>query len=258
MRSSPIGRLMRSNSVRMPALALATACALNMSGCQGSRRNAMRPKFFGSTRSEAVIVNQGYTAVESPGAIVQQQQGATVIQQQQGVQQNVVSEPPITLEPRTGGTTTSIVPSFGDAQQSVGSPSSNSSVLTPRTGDSPRSVIDSLAPPAEAPQAIMEAPPISNLDKPASSSIESSVKRTDPAPGEEPRLEVIPPGSTPGAGGPSTPSGSGSGGKEPAASKTSAWRTQQPAGGSGRTTYQASARKSVGSGSPGDPLGVID
>jgi len=264
MRSSPFGRLWRSKSLRIPAIALGITCALNMSGCHGGRRTSMRPRYLTSTtRSQSVVVDQGYTAVETPGAIVQQEQGA-IIQQQQGsiIQQRestpaeTPSEPPIILEPRQGGTTSSVVPSFGDSRAPLEPPSSGvTSGLTPRKEESSSSVIDNLAPPAEAPQVIMEKPPMTNLDntpKPTNG-IDSTVKKPDPSTPEEPRLEVIPPGESPGGKAPA-----GSGGKEPGASKTSAWRTPNGSGSSSRITYQASSRKNVGSGQAGDPLGVID
>lgn len=258
MRSSPFGRLWRSKSLRIPVIALAMTCALNMAGCHGGRRTSMRPRFFTSTtRSQSVIVDQGYTTVESPGAIVQQQQGA-IIQQSPAPQGGQTSEPPIVLEPRQGGTTSSIVPSFGDAQNPLDSTTTGgSTTLSPRRDEPGTSIIDNLAPPAEAPQVIMERPPGSNLDSgsAASSPIDSTIKRQDSPPPQEPRLEVIQPNS-PGVKEPAAPAGSG--GKEPAASKTSAWRNQPPSSQSGRITYQASARKNVGSGKPGDPLGIID
>lgn len=279
MRSSPFERLWRPKSLRSAAIVVAIVCASNMIGCHGGRRTSMRPRFFTSTtRSQAVV--QGYTAVETPGAIVQQEQGA-IIQQQQGaiVQQEQgsiiqqqpgaviqqqpnaapggqASEPPIILEPRQGGTTSSVVPSFGDAQQPI---DSNPTSLTPRKEGANSSVIDSLAPPAEAPQVILEKPPIGNLDGPKTTSstpIDSTVKKPDSAGPEEPRLEVIPPGTGSGVKEPAAPAGSS--GKEPAAAKTSAWKTQKPESSQSRITYQASSRKSVGTGKPGDPLGVID
>ncbi len=227
----------------------------------------MRPRFLTSTtRSQSVVVDQGYTTVETPGAIVQQEQGA-IIQQQQGaiIQQRqsapaeAPSEPPIVLEPRQGGTTSSVVPSFGDPKAPLEPPSSGvTSGLTPRREESSSSVIDNLAPPAEAPQVIMEKPPITNLDNSpkSTSTIDSSVKKPESSTPDEPRLEVIKPGDAPGAKESTAPAGSG--GKEPAASKTSAWRTPNSSGSSGRITYQASSRKNVGSGQAGDPLGVID
>jgi len=236
-----------------------------MFGCHGGRRTSMRPRFLTSTsRSQSVVVDQGYTAVETPGAIVRQEQGA-IIQQQQGsiIQQRestpaeTPSEPPIVLEPRQGGTTSSVVPSFGDSKTPLEPPSTGgTSVLTPRREESSSSVIDNLAPPAEAPQVIMEKPPMTNLEgaaKGSSPAIDSSVKKQESPTPDEPRLEVIPPGDAPGSKAPA-----GSGGKEPAASKTSAWRTPNGSGSSGRVTYQASSRKNVGSGQAGDPLGVID
>jgi len=272
MRSSPFERRWRPKSLRSAAIVVAIVCASNMIGCHGGRRTSMRPRFFTSTtRSQAVV--QGYTAVETPGAIVQQEQGAIVqqqqgaiIQQQQGsvIQQpnaapgGQTSEPPIILEPRQGGTTSSIVPSFGDAQQPIDPNSSNgSSGLSPRRENSTSSVIDGLAPPAEAPQVILEKPPIGNLDGPKSTStIDSTIKKQDSPSPEEPRLEVVPPGTGSGTSVPAAPAGSS--GKEPAAAKTSAWKTQKPESNQSRITYQASSRKSIGSGKPGDPLGVID
>lgn len=239
-----------------------------MFGCHGGRRTSMRPRFLTSTtRSQSVVVDQGYTTVETPGAIVQQEQGA-IIQQQQGsiIQQRestpaeTPSEPPIILEPRQGGTTSSVVPSFGDSKAPLEPPSAGvTSGLTPRKEESSSSVIDNLAPPAEAPQVIMEKPPVTNLDNlpnKTSTPIDSAVKKPESSTPDEPRLEVIKPGDAPGAKDSAPPAGSG--GKEPGASKTSAWRTQNGSGSSSRITYQASSRKNVGSGQAGDPLGVID
>jgi hypothetical protein len=227
-----------------------------MAGCHGGRRTSMRPKFFSSTSRSQVVVDQGYTTVESPGAIIQQQQGAIV--QQQTAPGGQASEPPIVLEPRQGGTTSSIVPSFGDARTPLEPPGSGgngeSTILMPRDSGAKSSVIDNLAPPAEAPNVLMEKPPMTNLDN---SSIDSTLKKQDTDPNEEPRLEVIPPGTKPGVKNPETPAGSGV--KDAPASKTSAWRTQRPSGGAtGRITYQASSRKNIGTGQAGDPLGIID
>lgn len=309
MRSSPFERLWRPKSLRLMAIVLAISFASNMSGCHGGQRNSMRPRFITSTtRSQAVIVDQGYATVETPGAIIQQEQGAiikqeqgaivqqeqgaivqqqqgaiiqqeqgaiikkeqgTVIQQEQGRETPQPSapsggqqkEPPIILEPRKEGATTSsvVVPSTTGTRQTIESiPRDNGTELTPRKEGSRSSVIESLAPPVEAPKAIQEKPPISNLNStsiPPSNSIESTIKREENGEPREPRLEVVPTDRTRGFNG-SVPSNSGE--KDAGTAKASAWRTRKPASSPSRITYQASTRKAVESGKPPETLGVID
>lgn len=299
MRTSPFERLWRPKSLRLMAIVSAISFASNMSGCHGGQRTSMRPRFITSTtRSQAVVVDQGYATVETPGAIVQQEQGAIVqqqqgaiiqqeqgaiIQQEQGAiirkEQGTViqqeqsreipqpsapaggqpKEPPIILEPRKGGTTSSVVPSTSDPRQSLESiPKDNGTELTPRKEESRSSVIESLAPPVEAPQAIQEKPPISNLNSTSispSNSFDSTIKREENGEPREPRLEVVPTDRSQNLNGTvPTPSSD----KEPASAKASAWRTRKPSTSQGRITYQASSRKSVEAGRPAESLGVID
>lgn len=248
----------RMRHMRRKSILLLMLSAVNVSGCHnGSTRSVQRPKFFSNPfRRQAIVVNPGIEAVETPGAVVVEQQG--------GVAATQTAEPSVTtLQPRQGGAVTSVVPSFEEAQQPIGAgvKSNLDATRTNPSANDAKSIMNSLAPPAEAPQVIMEAPPLGAGSAGKSSApslsapIDSSTGRASGSSGpEEPRLEAIEPRKGSSApGGSSTPSTKSSTNGTP---KTS-WRTQQKFGDvNGRTTYQASSRRSKSS--DGTELGELD
>lgn len=236
MSNSQRRRFLRLKSLWRRSCLLLMLCAVNVSGCHnGSNRTVQRPRFLNNPfRRQAIVVNPGLQAVETPGAVVVEQQGeaATVTQQ--------AGEPPVTtLQPRQGSSAASIVPSFEDAQQPIGD-GARTRIDGTRSGagqNDAKSIINSLAPPAEAPQVIMEAPPLgsgSGKSPSLAPPIDSSTSRAGGQSQDEPRLEAIEPrkGSPPGASTPVDPS------KDSKTPKTSAWRSPNS-----RTTYQASNRQ---------------
>ena len=237
MSNSQRRRFLRLKSLWRRSCLLLMLCAVNVSGCHnGSNRTVQRPRFLNNPfRRQAIVVNPGLQAVETPGSVVVEQQGAAAVTQQAG-------EPPVTtLQPRQGSSAASIVPSFEDAQQPIGE-GAKTRIDGTRSGTSQsdaKSIMNSLAPPAEAPQVIMEAPPLgagSGKSPSLAPPIDSSTNRAGGQTPDEPRLEAIEPrkGSPSGS---STPVDPSKDGKTP---KTSAWRSPN-----NRTTYQASNRQSV-------------
>jgi hypothetical protein len=218
-------------------------CALNVSGCHnGSIRTVQRPRFLNNPfRRQAIVVNPGLEAVETPGSVVVQQQGSATVTQQAG-------EPPVTtLEPRQGSSVTSVVPSFDDAQQPIGEGAKTriDGTRSGATQSDAKSIMNSLAPPAEAPQVIMEAPPLgaggsSGKSPSLAPPIDSSTSRAGGQTQEEPRLEAIEPRK--GGSGSSAPADSSKDAKTP---KTSAWRSPKFGDLNSRTTYQASSRQPI-------------
>lgn len=250
----------RMNSMRRKSILLLMLSAVNVSGCHnGSTRSVQRPRIFSNPfRRQAIVVNPGIETVETPGAVVVEQQG--------GVAATQTAEPSVTtLQPRQGGAVTSVVPSFDEAQQPIGSgvKSNLDATRTNPSANDAKSIMNSLAPPAEAPQVIMEAPPLgagsgtAGKSSPPSLSapIDSSTGRASGSSGqEEPRLEAIEPRK-----GSSAPGGSSSPSTKSSANGTpkTSWRTQQKFGEvNGRTTYQASSRRSKSS--DGTELGELD
>lgn len=238
MSNSQRRRFLRLKSLWRRSCLLLMLCAVNVSGCHnGSNRTVQRPRFLNNPfRRQAIVVNPGLQAVETPGTVVVEQEGTTAaVTQQSG------GEPPVTtLQPRQGSSAATIVPSFEDAQQPIGE-GAKTRIDGTRPGTSQsdaKSIINSLAPPAEAPQVIMEAPPLgagSGKSPSLAPPIDSSTTRTGGQTQEEPRLEAIEPrkgGSSPGS---SSPVDSSKDTKTP---KTSAWRSPNS-----RTTYQASNRQ---------------
>lgn len=251
MTNSPKQNESRMRQLRRKSLAVMLICTVNFSGCHnGSMRSVQRPKIFTNPfRRQPIITTPGYTTVESPGAVVVEQQQAVVTPNGAGG----YGEPPATqLEARPStGATTSIVPSFEDAQKPLGSGPTNGY----GNGTSGRSstLRESLAPPAEAPQVMMEAPPVGGLDRTPTTnpSLDSSATRaggSNPE-NEEPRLEYLEPRRKSSLDGGSSSSGTGDksgGGSTPASptgNKPSAWRTPKFGDVTGKSTYQASTQK---------------
>jgi hypothetical protein len=248
-------RVSRSKSIRQKSLTVLMLCAVNISGCNnGKMRTVQRPRFMGNPfRRQAIVVNPGIETVQTPGSVVVEQQGGVTATTESG-------EPPVTtLQPRQGsGAVTSVVPSFDDAQQPLGS-GPRTSIDATRPGASPsdaKSIMNSLAPPAEAPQVIMEAPPIgagSSGRSGLSAPIDSSTNRAAGGQtNEEPRLEAIEPRKPSGSG--TTPPADKT--KENGTPKSTSWRTPKFGDVTSRSTYQASTKRTVAS--DGNSIGVID
>lgn len=248
MRHSPKTFEKRLQQLRRKSLAVVLICTVNLSGCHnGSMRSVQRPKIFTNPfRRQSIATTPGYTTVESPGAVVIEQPGSI------NTSGGNYGEPPATqLEARpSNGSVTSIVPSFDDAQKPLGSGSQNNYGGNGLSGSS-GSYRESLAPPAEAPQVMMEAPPVGGLDRKPSTnpSLDSSATRTGGSSGDqEPRLEYLEPrrpaqnGTSPSG---SSDKSSGGSTSSPIGNKPSAWRTPKFGDVSGRTTYQASSRTQV-------------
>ncbi len=252
-------RVSRSKSLRHKSLTVLMFCAVNISGCNnGNMRSVQRPKFMTNPfRRPAIVVNPAIDAGGTSGTVIVEQQGGVT------TTRDTAAEPPVTtLQPRQGSSSiTNVVPSFDDAQQPIGS-GSKSTIDTNRPGSSPtdaKSIMNSLAPPAEAPQVIMEAPPLgagfSGKSSGLSAPIDSSTNRTGGQSNEEPRLEAIEPRKPSGSGGSgkSVPSDKP---KDAGTQKSTSWRSPKFGDVSGRTTFQASSK--LPSGSDAAPLGEID
>jgi hypothetical protein len=264
MRYSPRRDGTRLRRLRQKSLAVVLICTINMSGCHnGSMRSVQRPKIFTNPfRRQPIVTTPGYTTVESPGAvIVNQQEQAAGVGGSVSAGGGLYAEPPATqLEARpNAGAVTTVVPSFEDAQKPLGSGSGSYS----ENQNYQRGFRDSLAPPAEAPQVIMEAPPVGDLQRKPSTnpSLDSSATQAGGSQKkEEPRLEYLEPRRPSGNGNPpssGSDGSSGSGASSPIGSKPSAWnRTPRNDEFNGRTTYQASSRRTIEA--PEAQIGILD
>lgn len=262
MRPSQLNFRISWNAFRRRSVLLLMLCAVNVSGCNnGKIRSVQRPRFLSNPfRRPAIVVNPGLEAVETPGSVVVEQPG--------GVAPNATinnAEPPATqLEARPGGTVTNIVPSFDDAKTQPASPESTSKYNNTISGGISGRRSDSPPPATEAPQVIMENPPIGGTSSRPSTNppLDSA---TTPASGSgsgnpEPRLEYLEP-RRPGQSGSGSSSGvpeNKAGGSTSPGTKPSAWRSPKFGDVSGRNTYQTSNRSTSTDSTEVPRLGVLD
>jgi hypothetical protein len=259
---------LKPGSFRRRSVLLLMLTAVNVSGCNnGQIRNVQRPRFLSNPfRRPAIVVNPGLEAVETPGSVVVEQQGS--IPANSAINR---AEPPATqLEARPGGTVTNVVPSFDDVRPASTEPSSkyNNSISGGISGKRSDSTSASPAPAVEAPNVIMDNPPIGGSDRTPTTNppLDSSPSQgSGSGSGKaEPRLEFLEPrrpGQS-GSGSSSTLPNDKTGGSTAPGTKPSAWRTPKFGDVSGRTTYQTSNRGAATESQYGDStpprLGVLD